>query len=230
MTPSSDGSLDGQLAPICNIPVPVRLFAEHLALEMNILQGPDAQHYFSGNAAPPDYLSLAQAAYHAIASQPWIEQKFRDLWYARHNFFVVAARKDDCDDLKWRLAGQWFISTAVDFVLTLGFQTPTNEPPPLEPLTKPAAFHSPDYSTVCWNGISYVFSPQQAACVRALWEAWENGVPEVSVRQLLRAAGSFCPRIRDIFEKGTHRAWGAMIIRGRKRTYRLADNGTDAAR
>ena len=37
--------------------------------------------------------------------------------------------------------------------------------------------HSPDFRSVIWFGTKYQFSPTQAASVRCLWQAWEDGFP-----------------------------------------------------
>ena len=46
---------------------------------------------------------------------------------------------------------------------------------PQKPVT--SVSHSDDFRSVFWYGISYVFTPTQAACIRVLWEAWERRLP-----------------------------------------------------
>jgi len=75
------------------------------------------------------------------------------------------------------------------------------------------ARHSPDFRSVHWYGNDYTFSPKQAACVRVLWEAWENKTPQVAAGTLLEKAGvGDRQRLRDVFRENV--AWGKMIVRG----------------
>ncbi len=91
-------------------------------------------------------------------------------------------------------------------------------PPPTRRL--PPARHSADFASVHWYGTDYTFSPGQSAIVKQLWEAWENGTPEVRQETLLTGAGLESPRLVDVFEGSA--AWGALIVPGRRGTYRLA--------
>jgi len=89
--------------------------------------------------------------------------------------------------------------------------------------------HSADFRSVRWFGTEYVFTPTQAACVRVLWGAWEEGSSVVSQTTILDKADSRGARLRDVFEKGKHPAWKTMIVDGgRKGAYRLADPATPA--
>jgi hypothetical protein len=83
--------------------------------------------------------------------------------------------------------------------------------PAIEPT---GARHSPDFRSVHWFGADYSFTSSQAACVKVLWEAWENGTPEVGQRHLLQEAKSEQSRLQDVFkQKGQmHPAWGTMIV------------------
>lgn len=84
--------------------------------------------------------------------------------------------------------------------------------------------HSADFRSVHWFGIDYTFSPTQAAIVRQLWQAWEDGVPELGTATLLEGAGSECERIPPLFQGNP--AWGVMIVRGEgKGTFRLEPLG-----
>jgi PAS domain S-box-containing protein len=81
---------------------------------------------------------------------------------------------------------------------------------------EPSARHSEDYRSVCWFGEEYVFSPNQAACVRVLWEAWNNQTPYLADGTVLVKAGvGDKQRLRDVFKK--HSAWGTMIVQGPQR-------------
>lgn len=110
-------------------------------------------------------------------------------------------------------------------------------PPPVAapaPVMSPAraVAHSPDFRSVCWRvggeSVVYSFSPGQAAVVRLLWEAWENGTPAVSQAYLLEAAGIDNNRISPTFTR--HPSWGTLILGYKKHggspgTYRLAEPG-----
>lgn len=118
--------------------------------------------------------------------------------------------------------------TRVVFVMADGTSinlTVEEEAPILPP--KPRTSHSEDFRSVCWYGRDYTFTPTQAACVKALWEAWEDGLPGLGQEAVLEAAGSVGNRLRDIFrERGTaHPAWGTFITTARKGFYSLADVG-----
>ena len=81
--------------------------------------------------------------------------------------------------------------------------------------------HSKDFRSVRWFGKYHAFTATQAACVRALWEAWENGTPELSGETVLEVAGAESKRLKDVF--GDHSAWETMIVSGStKGAYRLA--------
>jgi hypothetical protein len=81
------------------------------------------------------------------------------------------------------------------------------------------ARHSPDFRSVHWYGGDFTFTPTQAACVGVLWEAWENGTPNVSLDYLLERAGSEGKRLSDLFKHNP--AWKTMIVTVKKGTYRL---------
>lgn len=104
-------------------------------------------------------------------------------------------------------------------------------PKPAEPAaTRHDARHSPDFRSVSWFGESYSFTANQAACVKILWEAWENETPEVSGAHLLEAADvqDSTQRIDLVFRGNP--AWGAMIVPGKtKGVYRLKEPETKPA-
>jgi hypothetical protein len=82
--------------------------------------------------------------------------------------------------------------------------------------------HSPDFRSYTWGQERYSFTPGQAAVVRALQEAKDNGTPDVGQDTLMEVAGSEGSRLRDLFK--SHPAWGNLIVRGDgKGTLRLAD-------
>jgi hypothetical protein len=70
--------------------------------------------------------------------------------------------------------------------------------------------HSPDFRSVHWKGQDYIFSPAQAAVIACLWEAWEDGMPDLGQETILEKAGSESNRLRDVFKD--HPAWGVVIV------------------
>ena len=86
------------------------------------------------------------------------------------------------------------------------------------------ARHSPDFRSVHWYGVDYTFTEGQARVVALLWQAWENGTPELGSYHLLQTANLNNERLPDVFKsKGMyHPAWGKMIVVGStKASYRL---------
>src|SRR5260370_5202033 len=74
----------------------------------------------------------------------------------------------------------------------------------------PPTRHSSDFRSVHWFGQFYTFTRTQAACVKELWEARENGTPVVANYTILEAAKSEQSRVKDGFkQKGKKQpAWG----------------------
>jgi hypothetical protein len=107
---------------------------------------------------------------------------------------------------------QWFVAKAIEDVIA-----------DLEEVrrTQQSVTHSLDFRSVHWFGFRYTFSAMQAACIKVLWEAWENRTPEVGDAAILEAAGSDAERLPLVFRN--HPAWGTMILEGStKGTHRLA--------
>jgi len=82
--------------------------------------------------------------------------------------------------------------------------------------------HSSDFGTLVWNGTEYKFSKTQAACIKILFENWQNGTPEVMGETLLEASLSSREELRLIFRNSG--AWGTLITSPRKGFYRLAEH------
>jgi hypothetical protein len=86
--------------------------------------------------------------------------------------------------------------------------------------------HSADFSHVHWpDGRDFYFTQTQAACVKLLWEAWENGTPVLHQKSVLThtEVDSESEQLKDVFKDS--RAWGTIIVPGPLRgTYRLADS------
>lgn len=92
--------------------------------------------------------------------------------------------------------------------------------------------HTEDFASVVWYWQKVPpFTGTQAEIVRILWEAWENGTPDVRQLTILLRIGSVSEaddradrsKIKDIF--GDHPAWGTMIGAGdgRRGSLRLMD-------
>lgn len=79
--------------------------------------------------------------------------------------------------------------------------------------------HGPDFACVVWFGTTYQFTATQSHVIKPLWEAWQNGTPDVRHETLLLAAGSEASNLRDVFRD--HPAWNTMIVSKAKGTYRL---------
>jgi hypothetical protein len=93
----------------------------------------------------------------------------------------------------------------------------------LEAEDRALARHSIDFRSVYWWGTKYVFTKNQAAVVKLLWEAWENDTREVGGDTLLTEADCETGRLDHIFDLGKHPAWRTMIRTGsRQGSYRLA--------
>jgi hypothetical protein len=93
--------------------------------------------------------------------------------------------------------------------------------------TKPVAdaAHSPDFRSVNWFGTEYSFTANQAACVKALWDAWDKGTPDVG-QVTLQTEADIESQPRHLFRKNA--AWGNMIVRGNtKGTLRLRPSGEE---
>ena len=83
--------------------------------------------------------------------------------------------------------------------------------------------HSPDFRSVRWFGTEFTFTTTQAACIKILWENWERGTPVISEVTILDEAGSSGDRLRDVFRKGKHPAWGPLIKPAQKGAFQLAE-------
>ena len=58
--------------------------------------------------------------------------------------------------------------------------------------------------------------------VRVLWEAWQNGTPDVGQDYLIEQADAASGRLADVF-KGSP-AWKTLVVPGESRgAYRLAE-------
>lgn len=86
------------------------------------------------------------------------------------------------------------------------------------------AAHSLDFRSVRWFGTRYDFTSTQAACLKILWNCWEQGTPGIGELTILEAAGSGADRLRDVFGKGKHPAWGKLIRPTTQGAFELAED------
>ena len=87
-------------------------------------------------------------------------------------------------------------------------------------LLKSQAKRSLDFRSVHWFGADHTFTATQAACVKVLWEAWQNGTPDVGQETVIDKAGAETKRLDHVFR--AHPAFGTMIVQGgTKGTFRL---------
>jgi hypothetical protein len=75
----------------------------------------------------------------------------------------------------------------------------------------PRASHSPDFASINWFGKPYGFTPTQRRIVAVLWQAWEQGTPDVSEQTILREAESDSGGLRMLFRGSP--AWDELIQR-----------------
>lgn len=84
----------------------------------------------------------------------------------------------------------------------------------------PDTGHSEDFRSLRWFGISYSFTAGQAPIVKALYEAYVNGTPDVGQETLLEIIDRGDSRLVDVF-RGSD-AWGKIIVPGgSKGSFRL---------
>lgn len=76
-----------------------------------------------------------------------------------------------------------------------------------------------DFASLVWYGTRYHFTPAQAAVVKLLWQAWEDGTLDVRQETLLMESGSTGKRLRDIFKE--NKAFGTIIVSKVQGCYRL---------
>jgi hypothetical protein len=149
-----------------------------------------------------------------------------DIWCSRN-----LGRRPVEVGFRWRDSARpsWWpmpdVPPAVTPPATVGRDPPPATPPPPPAIAAPGGSprHSADFRSVHWFGADYTFTPTQAAVVRQLWEAWEDGTPGVGQETLLAGAGSEGSRLRDLFRG--HAAMGSMIVALGKGLFALADPG-----
>lgn len=73
--------------------------------------------------------------------------------------------------------------------------------------------HSPDFHSVYHKEQLYSFTSSQAACIKLLFECWQNKTPEVGQEHIFTSIDSYSNRLRDIFKN--HPAWNNLIVSGK---------------
>lgn len=84
-----------------------------------------------------------------------------------------------------------------------------------------------DFINVAWREQSFVFNPTQAAVVRNLFRAHENGQPVLTSERALAGTGREHAKMSDVF-KG-HPAWKSFIVLVGRHGYRLASDSPNLA-
>lgn len=77
----------------------------------------------------------------------------------------------------------------------------------------------PGFASVRWFGRVYTFTRIQSAIIEKLWQAWQEGTPDVHQSLLLVDAESESKSLADTFRG--HPAWGELIVSSAKGIYRL---------
>lgn len=139
-------------------------------------------------------------------------------------------------DALFRAAAEWVrihypghvarrLSLELDNGEKVRLPNPFSAAPPARHADTPPT-HSEDFRAVTAGGQTYYFTPAQAAVVGQLWEADENGAPDVGQETLLEKAGVQSKRLAAIFRTSNgspHPAWDRLIVAGTTRgTYRIS--------
>lgn len=92
-------------------------------------------------------------------------------------------------------------------------------------------YHSQDFTTVVWDGVTYTFTPKQADVICFLWDQWKAGTPWVRQISIAETLGFIEHRfdLRKTFrqlDKATkkmvpHDAMGKMIFSNGKGIFGL---------
>ncbi len=95
----------------------------------------------------------------------------------------------------------------------------------------PHASHDPQFRSVHWFGADYTFSPQQARCVKVLWNYWMLGTPIIREQIVLEITGIVARSLKEVFMTPPGKgAWGKMIGDGDRRgTVRLIEPSSQSA-
>lgn len=199
---------------------------KRLALATTLLQQAIANGAFNG----PEWLILRSLVEVGGQGDARLAGSFRDLvdWLASHGdkFEILSGfdwpRGNEILLMNPLAATFWHLAVIMErFAESEGMQdTPPDEAQAFD--TAKMATHSPDFRSVNWYGTPHEFKPMQAACVKVLWEAWQNGTSAVGDATVLELAQSDSERLPLVFRD--HAAWGTMIVDGQtKGTHRLAD-------
>jgi hypothetical protein len=172
-----------------------KLFKLRKLLDMALPAGIKAG--FSGEHVVARLKRLARSAERAVY---WNEQCLDDEgWYVFADLF-------DRVEIGLEHLAIWALATAAD-------------PIGKDPKPSRDSGHSRGFRTVKWFGTDYSFTANQAVVVKLLWEAWENGTPDVG-QEDLRTEADIESQLRHLFRD--HPAWNRMIGPGKtKGTIRL---------
>jgi len=146
------------------------------------------------------------------------------------HYWRLVARVDELTEYDKPVIEGWLVDVIDNQARAPGPNRPealTSEPNDRSPFgfQPPDPRHSDDFTYVCWYKTEYEFTKLQAACVKVLWDAWENKTPVLKEETILDKAGSLGSRLRDVFKekKGMNAAWGTMIVSSSKGCFRLRE-------
>ena len=158
-------------------------------------------------------------------------------WFTRWNFDIYRLAPSDLMQMDTGALSEWDMpfAASINAIESCGlhgesprwFQQPRLEQTGTDHDPEPPQLkdrHSPDFRSVYWCGQHFEFSPMPAKVVEILWKALENNTPNVGQDYLLAETESRSDRLRDLFNKGKHPAWGTMIVqvKGKNGQYRIS--------
>lgn len=141
-------------------------------------------------------------------------------------------RIDQSDGKEWRIrarnyayAAEWVAEHLATPTVADGDRQPqdTDSGQDAGQVPKATAMAADDFRSVNWYGTIYEFTATQAACVRVLWEHYQQRTPAVGEQTILDSADSSSDRLSNVFKtrKRYHPAWKAMIVPSGKGAFRL---------
>ena len=161
-----------------------------------------------------------------VACENWSTVGFHELTDEQREMFerILSADRRKALAMTMQEVAQWQERIRRERAILLVQDSSSSEVSATDPakVLPTSEAHSVDFRSVKWLGIPYEFTPQQAACIKVLWEAFENETPSIGDASILEAAESDAERLGLVFR--SHAAWGTMIVEGRtKGTHRLAE-------
>jgi hypothetical protein len=210
-------------------------FHRRLEIEQADLDSAAPADRWPGEQRVREVLSAREKTGRAIIDQAeWLERHYVAGYDAAWPLRKLCEYLRGDDDGAERLADTW-ASLRPRIGGLAGMATTNDEPSdPAEVAVAQlsAMAHTPDFTSVKWGSEDFTFTGNQAAIVKQLWEAREQGTPDVHGSHLLETAGISSDRVDTVFRDSP--AWKTMIVgylqSGRpKGAYRLVDPADAAA-